>query len=71
MFTLPSASSIIGVVSTTNEAASTGIIAYSPGLTSAFLPVIWLVLGLTVAVVLVKYIRRNVGKGIRRVTGHR
>jgi len=60
MFTLPTATNI--VTSTT---------AYSTELTTAFLPVIWLVLGLVVAVALVKYIRRSVGKGIRKVTGHR
>lgn len=60
MFTLPSASTI--VASTT---------AYSTTLTTEFLPVIYLVLGLVVAVALVKYIRRSVGKGIRKVTGHR
>jgi len=60
MFDLPSASTIVS--STT---------AYSADLFTAFLPVIWLVVGLVVAVSLALYIKRSVNKGIRKVTGHR
>jgi len=57
-FTVPSAST---VVSSSTDYAST--------LTTSFILLVWVVLGVTAAVVLVKFLKKTIGKGIRGAAG--
>jgi len=60
LITLPSASAVISSTS-----------AYSGDFFTEFLPYIWLAVGILVAVVFVKYVRRVVSGGIKGVAGGR
>lgn len=57
-FNVPAASS---VVTNSTDYAST--------LTTSFIVLVWVVLGVTAAVVIVKFLKKTIGKGLRGAAG--
>lgn len=57
-FTVPSASNVV--------ASSTD---YASTLTTSFIVLVWVVLGVTAAVVIVKFLKKTIAKGLRGAAG--
>jgi len=71
LISMPSPSDVIGVVSTTNDAASTGAIAWTSQMLGEFWILPGVAVGLLVVGLVIRFVMRNVKGGVKNAFGSR